>query len=104
MALHPVRSDLYPPNRCKTFALPVVTSPTTLHTAGTAGSPADVNHLPSTVYLNVTTGGTFVFTDVLGTSNTITFAAGTYVLPFTCTTVTTGTAVGTMTVSWHPEP
>lgn len=101
MALSPVRSDRYVPSFVKTFTLPVSGS-TSLHTKTTALQ----NHLPASILLNITTGGTYIFKDGTadGTSNTITFAAGTFVLPFTCSTIEIGTAIGTATVAWSPEP
>jgi hypothetical protein len=102
MALQPVRSDLYPPNRSKTFTLPVGAS-TVLHVAG-ASAPASINHLPATIHLNITTGGTWIWKDVDGTSNTVTYAAGALTLPYTAASIEIGTAIGTATVSWHPEP
>lgn len=102
MALNTVRSDLHPPTHVKTFTLPVAASQS-LHVVA---SGALQEHLPNAILLNVTTGGTYIFKDATSTatSNTITFAAGTYVLPFTCSTIEIGTAIGTATVAWSPEP
>lgn len=102
MALHTVRSSQTPPTHVKTFTLPV-SAAQSLHSVA-AGALA--NHLPAVILLNVTTGGTYIFKDATstGTSNTITFAAGTFVLPFTASTIEIGTAIGTATVAWSPEP
>ncbi len=102
MALHTVRSSQTPPTHVKTFTLPV-SAAQSLH-ATSAGALA--NHLPASILLNITTGGTYIFKDATSTatSNTITFAAGTFVLPFTCSTIEIGTAIGTATVAWSPEP
>lgn len=96
-----VRSSHCPPQNVKTFTLPVAGA-TTLHTTTSGLQP----HLPSSIALNITTGGTYIFKDgtSTGTSNTITLAAGWYVLPFTCSTIEIGTAIGTATVAWHSEP
>jgi hypothetical protein len=101
MALQTLRSDLHPPTHVKTYTLPV-SGATSLHTT----TDALLNVLPSAILLNITTGGTYIFKDgtATATSNTITFAAGTYVLPFTCSSIEIGTAIGTATVAWHPEP
>lgn len=101
MALNTVCSDRKPPTHVKTFTLPVAGS-TSLHTTVSGLQ----NHLPSSIALNVTTGGTYIFKDATstGTSNTVTLAAGWYVLPFTCSTIEVGTAIGTATVAWSPEP
>jgi hypothetical protein len=102
MALNAPRSDVYAPSNVKTFTLPVGASQS-LHSVA-AG--ALQNHLPASIALNVTTGGTFIFKDgtSTGTSNTVTLAAGWYVLPFTASTLEIGTAIGTATVAWSPEP
>ena len=102
MALTSIRSDLKPPTHVKTFTLPV-SGAQSLHSVA-SGALQDV--LPASILLNITTGGTYIFKDATstGTSNTITFAAGTYVLPFTCSTIEIGTAIGTATVAWEPEP
>ena len=100
MALLSVRSDLRNPTHDKTFTLPVAAAQSLHETS----EGALQNHLPTTISLNVTTGGTCIFKDgsSAGNSNTITFAAGWYVLPFTASTIEVGTAVGTATVSWQP--
>ena len=102
MALHTVRSSMNPPTHVKTFTLPVAAAQS-LHSVA-AG--ALQNHLPASILVNVTTGGTFIFKDATstGTSNTVTLAAGTFVLPFTASTIEIGTAIGTATVAWSPEP
>jgi hypothetical protein len=102
MALVRVRSDVAPPTHVKTFTLPV-SAAQSLHATA---SGALQNHLPASILVNVTTGGTFIFKDATstGTSNTITLAAGTFVLPFTASTIEIGTAIGTATVAWCAEP
>lgn len=102
MALVRVRSDVAPPTHVKTFTLPV-SAAQSLHATA---SGALQNHLPAAILVNVTTAGTFIFKDATSTatSNTVTLAAGTYTLPFTASTIEIGTAIGTATVAWCPEP
>jgi hypothetical protein len=94
MALVRVRSDVAPPTHVKTFTLPV-SAAQSLHATA---SGALQNHLPASILV--------IFKDATstGTSNTITLAAGTFVLPFTASTIEIGTAIGTATVAWCPEP
>lgn len=100
MALLSVRSDLHPPCFSKTYTLPVSGS-SSLHTVS-GGALQDF--LPSSIFLIVSTAGTFVWTDADGNSNSLTFAVGDRTLPFTGATLEVGTAVGQATVSWNPEP
>ena len=100
MALQPVRSDLYPPCFSKTYVLPVAGSSSLHEKSG--GALQD--HLPASLFLIVTTAGTFVWTDADGNSNSITLAVGDRTVPFVGATIEVGTAIGEATVSWNPEP
>jgi hypothetical protein len=100
MALSPVRSDLHPPCFSKTYVLPVAGASSLHEKSG----GALMNHLPSSVFLIVSTTGTFVWTDAGGNSNTMTLAVGDRTLPFVPATIEVGTAIGEAVVSWNPEP
>lgn len=111
MALRSPRTDLHPSSIQRTFVLPVAgTTPLadTLEPSNAlspAGAPAaGIDHLPSTLWLVVSTTGTFIWTDILGNVNTSgALPVGVFELPFTIKTIEVGTAIGTLTASWHPE-
>jgi hypothetical protein len=118
MSLRSPRTDLHPSSIQRTFVLPGA-APVVLadqlepnNTVSPAGAPAaNINHMPSTIWVVVTTTGTLVWTDLLGNVNTTAaLPVGAFELPFTFKAigdsvggVTVGTAIGTLTASWHPE-
>jgi len=87
------------PSVSKTFVLPVGGS-TVLHVSG-ASAPSGIDWLPSSMQLVVATTGTFIWTDQLGNSNTVTYPTGVFDLPFIAGTLSVGTAIGSVTVSWN---
>jgi hypothetical protein len=117
MSLRSPRTDLHPAPISRTFTLTnggaSVTVADQLEASlatSPAGAPAaGINHLPSTLWLVVTTAGTFVYADILGNVNTTaSIAVGAYQLPFTLKSIgdpggTQGTLVGSLTCTWHPE-
>jgi hypothetical protein len=110
MALRSPRTDLHPSSIQRTFTLPVAGSTPLAdqlepsNVVSPVGAPAaNINHLPSDLHLIVGTTGTFVWTDLLGNSNTVTYPVGVFNIPYTFRTIEVGTAIGTLTVSWHPE-
>lgn len=118
MALRTPRTDLHPAPIERTFVLPGA-APVVLadqlepnNSLSPAGAPAaGINHLPSKIWVVITTTGTLVWTDNLGNVNTTAaLPVGCFELPFTFKAigdsvggVTVGTAIGTLTAAWHPE-
>lgn len=94
-----VPSDSYPPCIEKTYTLPVAGS---TDLTDEAGSTSPRNFLPSSISVNITTAGTFIFKGSNAVSNTINLAIGFYVLPFTFKSIEVGTAAGTVTAAWMP--
>lgn len=115
MALRTPRTDLHPPTISRTFvtAGAQIILADQLEPSGElspAGAPmAGVNHLPSSVFvLSPAGGGTLVFLDAFGNSNSIVYPAnatgGPHTLPFVFRSIEAGTTAGfSITVSWNPE-
>jgi hypothetical protein len=118
MALRTPRTDLHPASISRTFTtagaqIVLADQSEASNVVSPAGAPAaGIDHLPSTVLLLApAAGGAFVWKDILGNSNTITFPAVTagntptlVALPFTLASIEAGTAAGfIVTCSWHPE-
>ena len=102
MALQTPRTDLHPP--CYSVTFTSFGSAINLHTkSASTGVPQDA--MPSSLFIVAEAADVLIFKDVLGVSNSITFASAFYgTLPFTASTIETSTTVTSVTASWHPEP
>lgn len=114
MSLSPVRCDLAPPSYSRVVTAAgaqVVLCDGTNTPIST--NPASVNHPPSKILvLPITAGGSVVWLDLVGTSNTLVIEAGAaavpivpFELPSTAKSIEAGTTTGfKFVVAWHPEP
>jgi hypothetical protein len=110
MAFRTPRTDLHPPSISRTFTdftndIPLCDQSEPTLATNPAGAPApDINHLPSSVFVNAAAADVFAWEDILGNANSITFdAAFVGELPFTIVSIDSTTTVTSVTVSWHPE-
>lgn len=114
MALTTVRYDLHPAPLTRTITTAgtqVVLADATINPI--AANPQSVNHLPfKLLVLPLAAGGSLVWLDAAGTSNTLVIpagAAGTPVVPFelpgTAKSIEAGTTAGfQIVVAWHSAP
>lgn len=115
MSLRTPRTDLHPASISRTFTtagaqIVLADQQEPNNSVSPGGAPAaGINHLPSTLLVILAAaGGTLTWLDILGNSNTLTFAANTVpvpvVLPFTAKSIEASSTNGTqITASWHPE-
>lgn len=115
MALRTPRTDLHPASVSRTFTtagaqIVLADQNEPSGAVSPAGAPAaGINHLPSTLcVILAAAGGTLTWLDLLGNSNTLTFAANAVpvpiTLPFTAKSIEASSTNGTQIVaSWHPE-
>lgn len=114
MSLSPVRADLVPPSFARTFTTAgsqVVLCDAT--NTPIAANPQGINHPPSEVWvLNLAAGGTLVWLDLAGTSNSMATPAVTagntpfyFKIPGLVKSIEAGTTSGyIITAAFHPEP
>lgn len=102
MALTSVRSDLHSPQLALTFT--TFAAQRVLHDGG-ASCPTGIQHLPDGLWINAAAADVLAFKDVLGVTNTITFAAAFYgFIRVAATTLETTTTCDSVTVLWQVEP
>lgn len=112
MSLSPIRSDLGPApfQRTVTAAAAQVVLCNGSNTP-IAANPLGINHPPSQVLVvPLAAGGSVVWLDLAGTSNTLVIEAATgavvpFLLPGTIQSIEAGTTSNfKFVVAWHPEP
>lgn len=110
MSLRSPRTDMHPATISRTFvpAAAQIVLADQLEASGAtspAGAPGPgIDHLPTSLFIVASAGKVFAWTDIFGTVNSLTFAAGyTGPLPWSARTIESTTNVEFVTVLWHPE-